>query len=109
MPNWEYINEVFVYDGTFYGFLTIVFDSYLTKKIPIKICEEKNYEYNILDKIVYIETDEEKAQRVFNGIEKNISYDTLYVTYNAFLSGEKNKELRILKYVLTGFNVRPQC
>ena len=105
MSDWEYIDTVFLYDGTFFGFLTIVFDSYVENRIPIKIYAEKDYENNLIEKTYYVKTDDEKAGRVFNGIKKNISFDTLQITYNAFLSGKKDKELSILKYVLAGFNI----
>ena len=105
MLNWKYIDEIFIYDGTFPGLLTIVFDSYVAGKIPIKICRDKNYEYNMLDKAIYIETDDEKAKRIFEGILKNVSFNTLYTAYNAFLSGQKNTELTILKYVIAAFKV----
>jgi len=108
MPNWEYIDSVFLYDSTFYGLLTIVFDSYCANKIPVKICAEEEYEYNILDKICYIETDQAKAKRISEGIIKNISFDTLSTAHMAFLSGQKNKELTILKFLLAGFKLGPK-
>lgn len=108
MLNWKHIDEVFIYDGSFYGLLTIVFNSYIENQIPIKVFTEDTYEYNILDNVKYIETDNEKAIRIFNGIIKNVSFDTIYISYNAFLSGKKNKELDILKYIITSFKVGPE-
>ena len=105
MPNWKYIDEVYLYDGTFFGFLTIVFNLYPKKNVPVKIVPKKDYEYNLLDKTIFVETDEEKSVRVFNGIEHNISYDTLYIVYNAFLSGKKDKEISILKYIFSAFEI----
>ena len=105
MSNWKLINKTYIYDGTFDGFLTIVFNAYSTKILPQKIYPKKDYCFNFLDSIIEIETDYEKSQRIFLGIEKNISYDTLYYTYNAFLSNEKDKELYILKYVCNAFDL----
>ena len=107
MPDWEHIDSVFLYDGTFYGLLTIVFDSYCSNKVPVKICSEEEYVYNLLDKTCYIETDAAKAKRVFDGIIKNLSIDTLYTAHKAFLSGQKNKEMPILKYLMAGFKFGP--
>ena len=67
--------EIYLYDGTFYGLLTIVFNCYISKKIPIKIIPINLYVPNILDTTKLITTDYEKSQRIFNGIVKNISYD----------------------------------
>ena len=108
MSNWKLINKTFLYDGTFDGFLTIVFNCYSNKTLPQKIFSELEYITNFLDRTIYIETDFEKSKRVFNGIEKSISYTTLYNTYYAFLSNEKDKEMYILKYLCDGFDIGPK-
>ncbi|MCL2383001.1 MAG: TIGR03915 family putative DNA repair protein [Oscillospiraceae bacterium] len=108
MFNWKHIDEVYIYDGTFFGLLSIVFDSYANLTIPIKMCTEDDYEHNILDKLTYIETDEEKSRRVFDGIVKNVSFSTMYTAYTAFLSGQKNKEISILKYLIAAFKTGPE-
>ena len=48
------------------------------------------------------------TKRVFNGIEKSISYTTLYNTYYAFLSDEPEKKIFILKYLCNGFDIGPK-
>ena len=108
MSNWKLINTTYLYDGTFDGFLTIVFNSYSNKTLPQKIFPEVDYSPNFLDKTLYIPTDFEKSKRVFAGIEKNIGYDALYNTYYAFLSNEKEKEIYLLKYVCDGFDIGPK-
>lgn len=108
MSNWKLINTTYLYDGTFDGFLTIVFNSYSNKTLPQKIFSEADYAPNFLDKTLYIPTDFEKSKRVFTGIEKNIGYDALYNAYYAFLSNEKEKEMYLLKYVCDGFDIGPK-
>ena len=108
MSNWKLVNKIYLYDGTFYGLLTIVFDSYSNKTLPQKIYTQNSYIPNFLDKTVKFETNFEKSQRVFNGIEKNIGYDALYNSYYAFLSNEKDKEIYILKYLCDGFHIGPK-
>lgn len=108
MLNWNVINKTYVYDGTFEGLLSIVFDCYIKKVIPLKIVSKNELQINFLDNIERIETDDIKAKRIFNGIVKNISYDTLYNNYYAFLSNGKEKEMHILKYLLNGFIVGPK-
>lgn len=108
MSNWKLINKTYLYDGTFDGLLTIVFDSYSNKTLPQKIHNVNEYTQNFLDKTEYIETNYEKSQRVFAGIEKNICYEALHNSYNAFLSNEKDKEMYILKYLCNGFDIGPK-
>ena len=108
MSNWKPINQTYLYDGTFDGLLTIVFDCYVQKVIPKQIFEETNYIPNFLDNLQLVQTDREKAQRVFHGIEKNISHHALYHAYYAFLCQDEQKEMAIIKYLYHGFEVGPQ-
>ena len=43
MSNWKLINKTYIYDGTFDGLLTIVFDAYSNKVLPQKIYSNDNY------------------------------------------------------------------
>lgn len=108
MSNWKLINKTFLYDGTFDGLLTIVFDCYSSKTLPQKIENEQTYYDNFLEDTVIIYSDYEKSERVFKGIEKNICYDALYNSFYAFLSDEKDKEINILKYLCNGFDIGPK-
>jgi len=108
MSNWKFINKTYLYDGTFDGLLTIVFNCYSTKTLPQNVENEQNYTNNFLDNTTFIQTDYEKSDRVFKGIEKNICYDALYNSYYTFLSNEKNKEINILKYLCSGFDIGPK-
>lgn len=108
MKNFTQINKTYLYDGTFDGLLTIVFDCYVLKKFPIKIIAENKYIPNILDDIERVITDYNRATRIFNGIVKNISYDVLYNSYYAFLAEDNEKEINILKYLLYGFSIGPK-
>lgn len=108
MLNWKLINKVYLYDGTFDGFLSIVFEAYTTRTLPQKIVSQNNYTYNFLDKTLFIETDYEKSQKIFNGIAKNVSHNTLSNAYYAFLSNDISKEINILKYLCDAFNTGPE-
>lgn len=96
-------NQVYLYDGSFYGLLTIVFDCYVSKTIPHSIIPQENYLPNLLEKSCYIKTNEEKASRIWHGAYQSISYTALYDCYHAFLSCQTGKEMAILKYLLHGF------
>lgn len=108
MSNWKLVNKTFLYDGTFDGLLTIVFNCYYYKTLPQNIKSQKTYNNNFLDNNVFICTDYEKSDRVFKGIEKNICYEALFNSFYAFLSNEKDKEMNILKYLCNGFDIGPK-
>ncbi len=46
-----------------------------------------------------------KANRIYKGVLKNISYHALYTAYRYLLSNTTNKELYIVKYLLLGFQI----
>lgn len=79
MSNWKLINKTYLYDGTFYGFLTIVFKCYTEKTLPQKIYCYKNYIENFLDHTGYIETDYEKPKEYLMELKKIFAMK-LYIT-----------------------------
>lgn len=108
MFNGNVIEKTYVYDGSFAGLLTMVFDCYTKKVIPFKIVSQDEFEANFLEDFERKQTEEEKASRIFHGIVKNISYEALYNSYYAFLSNTKEKEINILQYLLNGFVLGPK-
>ena len=108
MFNFNEKNKTYLYDGTFEGLLTIVFNCYVENIMPINVVNQETYMPSLLETYEYIETNIQKSSRILNGITKNISEECLYKNYTAFLSDEKNKEINILKYILFGFRAGPE-
>ena len=104
MFKWKFIDVSYIYDGSFNGLLTIVFDSYISKTIPRRIVTSE-FEIDLFCKYISVETNEEKATRIYNGVIKNISYHALATAYNVFLSNVQNKEIDIIQYLLLGFSI----
>lgn len=85
------------YDGTFPGLLTVIFQSYSTKQWPDAIINPR--ETGVLfGETVYVQTDESKASRVWEGIKKYGGLLTCEQLFHAFLSLDENVELIILDY-----------
>lgn len=92
--------KIIVYDGTFEGFLTVIFTQY--KEIfKIKIESEKD-QISFLDQ-KYIKTNFEKAKRVEDSIKKNISEEFYYDIKIAFKSDYKNKDTIIARLIKLSF------
>lgn len=92
--------KIIVYDGTFEGFLTVIFTQY--KEIfKIKIESEKD-QISFLDQ-KYIKTNFEKAKRVEDSIKKNISKEFYYDIKIAFKSDYKNKDTIIARLIKLSF------
>ena len=96
----------YLYDGTFEGLLTCIYHHYYTDKAA-GIYPRGEYQPSLLHGSMEVETEEEKADRVYNAIGNKISGYSLRLIYRAYLSGTAGKENAILNYVLLGFRVGP--
>lgn len=92
--------KIIVYDGTFEGFLTVIFTQY-REIFKIKIESEKD-QISFLDQ-KYIKTNFEKAKRVEESLKKNISREFLYDIKIAFKSDYKNKDTIIARLIKLSF------
>jgi probable DNA metabolism protein len=91
----------YLYDGTFEGFLTCIHAHYYEEKAS-GIYRRENYQANMLSGSRFIETDEEKAVRVYEAIERKISKEDLRRIYRVFLSSNKAKENILLRTFCLG-------
>lgn len=92
----------YLYDGTFEGFLTCVYDHYYVEKAS-GIYREEAYQASLLSGTRCVETDEKKASTVYAAIEKKISREDMRRIYRVFLSSDEDKENMLLRYILLGF------
>ena len=88
----------YLYDNTFEGFLTAVFDLYFRKETPERICGTDT-DVPLFTEIYTVMTDEEKASRVFQGLKKKISRSAMNMLYLCFLSEMLDIELILLRYI----------
>lgn len=94
---------IFLYDGSFYGLLTVIFDVYRTRVFPAGIETDENVQETICCDYKYTETDSEKARRVEESVLKRISARALHNVYYAYLSNVKDKEMAIFNYIRAGY------
>lgn len=92
----------YIYDGTFEGLLTCVYHHYYTDRAN-GIYTGDQYQANLLCGHMRVETDEEKAGKVYDAIETKLSGYDLRSVYRAWLSGIPGKEMAILRYLVLGF------
>ncbi len=75
--------SVYLYDGSFEGFLSVIYHSFYEKKPATKIIKELK-EVSLLDEVVKIITDENHAQKVHEGLKKkfeNCHYNKIFHTF----------------------------
>ena len=92
----------YLYDGTFEGFLSCVYAHYYVEKAD-GIYQKESYQPNLIIKAHEVKTDESKAHKVYEAIERRISPYDLRRIYKVFLSGAPGKENALLKYIVFGF------
>lgn len=96
-----------VFDGSFDGFLCVIYAYYYQKVLPWHIQSEDIYQKTLEAEEYYIATEPEKAARVMEGIRQKISPDAAQYIYNAFLAGEEDKYMDMFRYIRLGFKVGP--
>lgn len=94
---------IYTYDGTFDGFLCCVFSVYEHHEIPFEIRKTKHLQEQFACQYKHIETDAQKAERVYLSIRDRISKTALRNVFYAFLYNDSAKERFILDYIRAGY------
>lgn len=90
---------LFIYDHTFEGLLTCVFDAYFRKTFPSQLLTEGEPLPLFYDEIVRIATDEKKAGRVWRGLGKKISKHALSSLIYCWLSELPQVDEMLFRYI----------
>lgn len=99
---------IYLYDGSFEGILSAIFDSYYNHEIPLSIEENENVQQGLFCEYITISTDQKKACRVSDSIKNKISQNALQNLYYIFLSDADNKGRLCLDYVRAGYHFGPK-
>ncbi len=98
--------NIYVYDGSFEGLLTAVFEAYYRRDCPERILSRVTLQESLLDRYTYISADAEKAYRVYNAVKEKISAMSLKRIYYVFLSGDIDAGTLIYNYLILGFKMK---
>lgn len=82
----------YFFDGTKNGLLTCIFESFYDRRIPDDVTTEF-VQCGLLDEIVTIKTDNEKAERVYKCL-KNCKTKYLVSDFNLTLRSGEKKDLK---------------
>ena len=97
---------VYLYDGSFEGFLCCVFESFAQHEIPFAVWTPQR-ETATLYPVRDIETDSAKARRVLSSLGKKLGRETEYLVSRDFLSGQEEKELLLIRFLHLAFALGP--
>ncbi len=92
----------YLYDGSFDGFLCCIYHNYKSKKAS-GIYEKEIYQISMMNDYIIIDTNYSFAEIVYNAIETKISKEAMDMIYYVFLSCDKNKDNKLLKFIEFGF------
>lgn len=91
--------NIYIYDGSFEGFLTVVFDAWKVKVPIIDIRARENSAPGFFDNDIYVNVDREKASRVLHWMEEKLPHGTAERIYDYFSSEDEGCERRIYMYL----------
>jgi probable DNA metabolism protein len=93
-----------VYDGSFEGFLSAVFDVYEYKFADVMFSRDPNYQEPVFGTVHKTITDENKMLRVWKGLGQRVSNHTLSKIYQSFLSESKDIDTQLLAFIRYAFS-----
>lgn len=91
--------QLLVYDGSFEGWLTAVFEVYEYKYNDACICTQAHAQPNAFGNVHTVQADPAKAARVWKGLRQKISGNAASQVYKTFLSEIVSIEDTLLRYV----------
>ncbi len=95
---------IYQYDGTFDGFLSCVFASFLHKETPLAIWDAARQETSLYP-VIAVATNPTHAARVFAGVSAKISPRAQQILTTCFLAGTPEKEDLLLRFLQLGFAI----
>lgn len=93
---------ILVYDGTFEGFLSLVYEVYYKKLKPTKIYKTLPNEI-LFEEILEINSSKESGIKVLNAIKTKFPKEILEKILNIFMCDSKEFEMALLEYIIIGF------
>jgi probable DNA metabolism protein len=94
---------VYVFDGTMDGLLTAVFDAFSLKEEPQELLAEGDALPLFCERTYQVNTDEEKARRVWAGLEKRLSCEVLRLISVSWLSELRELNTSLFQYICKVF------
>ncbi|MCL2556071.1 MAG: TIGR03915 family putative DNA repair protein [Firmicutes bacterium] len=94
------IDICYKYDGSFYGMLCCVFESFEKKEMPIGIFDRGGSLFLVKN----IKTDDIKAERVLKGVQDKMGIIGVEYVRLAYLASIKDKEIAIIHFIKEGLN-----
>lgn len=93
---------ILLYDGTFEGFLSLVYEVYY-EKLHVNAIVKKLPETLLFERFHEVFSDEAKARKVLDAIIKHFTKEQQRTLFNIFLCDTREHEMALLEYIRIGF------
>ena len=94
---------IYVFDGTMDGLLTAVFDAFSLKEEPQELLAEGDALPLFCNHIYQVTTDDEKARRVWTGLEKKLTREAMKLISASWLSELRELNTPLFRYICKVF------
>jgi probable DNA metabolism protein len=94
---------IYLYDQSFEGFLSVVFEIYSRKTEPYKICRMQEYQEVMFEQSITVVTDPIRSDRVWQGLLKKLGKNARQLPFLAFQSGEPGIEMDLYHLIRLAF------
>lgn len=96
---------VYVYDGSYNGLFTAIFDAVYARTTPADIVSSDRLQLTFNTRFIEVTTDPSKAARVKKAARAKLGKNAMSRIYHAFLSSGENREISIYHYLMLGFSI----
>ena len=98
--------QIYIFDKTLDGLLTAVFDSFFRKQSDVTLLADGEQLPLFADEPHRVVTDGEKAERVWKGLEKQLSREALHIITISWLSEERALNQPLFNYICKVFRMK---
>lgn len=95
-------NLICTFDGTFDGFLSVVYYTVKNRIRPVCICKDDSVQTLIECEIVFVKTDLSKSEQVRNTVMDIMGYEGFKRAYYVFLNSHEDSLMTSYTYLLYG-------
>lgn len=97
------MQNTYIFDGTFDGFLTIIYGHYYSNWQPLDITDQDFYQQSLNTDYFFVTTNTQQSERVNTALTKKISNEFHENVCVSFLSASDQRFMPIYQYILKGF------
>jgi len=100
---------IYLYDGTFEGLITSIYDGFYSKKKPSAIINTDFYIPTFFDETIQVFTDQIKVDKVLSAVRQKLGEAVFQTMLYAFFSEDANLGTILYRFAKVAFKIGPNC